>query len=148
MYRYLKRVEGAGTGKYIQFWNSKGLSNENITAPTTSDYSLNPQCYLGNKTRVAFKGSCLKQDKITYTHGRIVSIYIAYEISKNVNPIQDGLFRGCSQMGVGGGGWQKGPPFYKICHTYPTMMKLGRVITQPKEIQKIYESGDKTLEFC
>ena len=45
-----------------------------ILVPTTSDYSLNPQLsYLGNKTRVEFKGSCLKQDKIRYTHRKIVN---------------------------------------------------------------------------
>ena len=42
-YGYFKRVIGVGTGNYIYFWKSKGLSDENITAPTTSDYSLNPQ---------------------------------------------------------------------------------------------------------
>ena len=41
MYRYFKRVAGVGTGNYIYFWKSKGLSNENITAPTTNYYSLN-----------------------------------------------------------------------------------------------------------
>ena len=30
----------------------------------------------------------------------------------------------------------------KICHTYPTTMKLGTVIPYPKKIQKIYESRD------
>ena len=66
-------------------WKSKELSGENITAPA-SYYSLNPQLnYLGNKTRVEFKGSCLKQDKITYTHGNIGNIYIVYEISKSFN---------------------------------------------------------------
>ena len=44
MYRYFKRVAGVGTGNYIYFGKSKGLSDENITAPTTS--------YPGNKTRV------------------------------------------------------------------------------------------------
>ena len=69
-------------------WKSKELSDENIAAPA-SYYSLNPQLnYLGNKTRVEFKGSCLKQDKITYTHGKIVKIYIVYEISTNFNIIQ------------------------------------------------------------
>ena len=69
MCRYFKRVAGVDSGIYIYFWKSKGLSDENITAPTTSDYSLNPQLsYLGNKTRVEFKGSCLELDKITYTH--------------------------------------------------------------------------------
>ena len=47
------------------FWKSKGLSNENITAPTTNDYKLNPQLsYYGTKTRVWFDGSCLK---VTFT---------------------------------------------------------------------------------
>ena len=64
--------------------STKGLSDENITAPTTTDHSLNPQLsYLCTKTRVEFKGSCLKQSKITYYHGKIVNIYIVYEISKN-----------------------------------------------------------------
>ena len=47
-----------------------GLSDENITAPAASDYSLSTQLsYLGTKIRLEFKGSCLKQDKITYDHG-------------------------------------------------------------------------------
>ena len=50
MYRYFKRIAGFGTGNYIYFWKSRGLSDENITAPTRSDYSLNPQLsYLGTK---------------------------------------------------------------------------------------------------
>ena len=60
--------------------------DENITAPTTSDYSLNPQLsYYGTNTREEFKGSCLKQDKITYNHGKVVNNYIVYEISNNNN---------------------------------------------------------------
>ena len=74
---------GVGTGNYIYFWKSKGLSDENITAPTTSDYKLNPKlnCF-GTKTRVEFRGSSLKQDKITFTHEKIVNIYIVYELDK------------------------------------------------------------------
>ena len=50
MLRYFKRITGVGTGNYIYFWKSKGLSDENTTAPTTSNYSLNPQLsYLGTK---------------------------------------------------------------------------------------------------
>ena len=60
------------------------MSDENITAPATVDYSLNPQLsHLNTKTRVKFKGTCLKQDKITYDHEKIVNIYIVYETSKN-----------------------------------------------------------------
>ena len=48
------------------------------------------------------------------------------------NPIQDELFRG---MGEGG---NKKAPLPKICHAYPTMMKLGTIIPYLKKIQKIY----------
>ena len=54
--------------KYISLWKSKGLSDENIIAPTTSDYKL--------------RGSCLEQDKITFNHGKIANIYIVYELDK------------------------------------------------------------------
>ena len=37
--------------------------------------------YIGNKTRVKFDGGSLKQDKITFTHGKIINIYIVYEIN-------------------------------------------------------------------
>ena len=62
------------------------MSDENITAPNSGDYSLNPQLsYLRTKTRAKLKGSCLKQDKITYTHRKRVNIYIVYEISNSSN---------------------------------------------------------------
>ena len=62
---------------YISSWKSKGLSAESIKPPTTSDNSLTPTLsYYGTKTRVKFTGSCLKQPKISYTHGTIVKIYI------------------------------------------------------------------------
>ena len=43
MYQYFKRGIGVGSGNYIYFWKSNGLSDKNITAPTTSDFNLNPQ---------------------------------------------------------------------------------------------------------
>ena len=61
-----------------------------------------------------------------------------------INPIQDGVLTdGVEGRGVG----QKGP-FPKICHTYPTMMKLGTVIPYLKKFQKLYESHDTPLGFC
>ena len=36
----------------------------------------------------------------------------------------------------------------KICHTYPSMMKLGTVIPYLKKIRKIYKPCDTSLEFC
>ena len=42
---------------------------------------------MDTKIRVRFSGSCLRQDKIAYTHGKIANIYIVYEINKKDNTI-------------------------------------------------------------
>ena len=65
----------------------------------------------------------------------------------SVNHIQVGSFWGCSRIGV-----QK-CPLPKICHTYPTMMKLyarnfSTVIPYLTKIQNIYKSRDKPIKFC
>ena len=52
-----------------------------------------------------------------------------------LNPIQYGLFRDCSRMCVWGGGGGKKDPLPKICHAYPTMMKIDSY-TLPKEDPK------------
>ena len=84
MYKYFK----TDNSYYISSWTSKRLSTESITPPSAANnfltLSLN---YLGTKKRVKFSGSCLKQDKITYTHGKIVNIYIVYEINKKDNTV-------------------------------------------------------------
>ena len=40
------------------------------------------------------------------------------------------------------------PPFPKICHTFPAMMKPGTVILYQTKIQKMYESRDTPLDLC
>ena len=71
---------------YISSWKSKGLSAESIKPPTTSDNSLTPALnYYGNKVRVKFTGSCLKQQKISNTHLNIVNIYIVYELGASTS---------------------------------------------------------------
>ena len=78
--RYFKLITNT---KYISSWQSKGLSDETIKPPATSDNSLNPKVsYYGTKARLEFRGSCLKQDKSTFNHGKIVNIYIVYELDK------------------------------------------------------------------
>ena len=34
---------------------------------------------------VKFNGSCLKQDKITFNHGKTINIYIVYDLKSNLN---------------------------------------------------------------
>ena len=60
---------------YISSWKSKGLSDETIKPPVISDNSLTRLIdYLGNKKRIRFTESCLKQPKLQYTHRKIVNI--------------------------------------------------------------------------
>ena len=67
-------------------WKSKRLFDETIKPPSTSNKMLNPSLdYVGTKARVKFNEHFLKQEKITFNHGKIVNIYIVYEIEKNVN---------------------------------------------------------------
>ena len=75
---------------------SKGLSAESIKPPTTSDYSLTPLLnYYGTKTRVKFTGSCLKQPKILYTHGKVVNIYIVSEFGASSSHENDPTLKHC-----------------------------------------------------
>ena len=55
-------------------------------------------------------------------------------------------FSGLLTDGDGEGG--KKAPLSKICHTYPTTMKLDTLISYLKKIQKLYESRDTSPEFC
>ena len=63
MYRYFKRIADVGSGDYVHYWKSKGLSDENITAHSAPNNFLNPSLeFLGSKLRVRFSRSCLKQN--------------------------------------------------------------------------------------
>ena len=68
MYSYFKKIGNTGR---ISSGKSKGLSDEIIKPPATSDNSLAPSLrFIDTKTRVKFDGGCLKQDNITCTHGK------------------------------------------------------------------------------
>ena len=54
----LKKI---GNINHISSWKSKGLSNESIKPSSVPNNILNPSLsYIGTKTRVELKGSCLK----------------------------------------------------------------------------------------
>ena len=83
MDRYFKIIAGVGNGRYSYYWQSKGLSDKKISSIRASNYTVTPFLdYYGTKTRVEFSESCLEQDKIMYTHLKVVNIYIVYEIKK------------------------------------------------------------------
>ena len=78
MHKYIKTIANT---KYISEWKSKGLFDESIKSFPTSYNSLTPLIdYYGYKIRLKFNRSILRQPKVLYTHGKVVNIYIIYEL--------------------------------------------------------------------
>ena len=62
MYGCFKKI---GSADHTLEWKSKGLSDEIIKPPTTSNNSLTPKLsYFGNKTGVKFNRICLNKIKL------------------------------------------------------------------------------------
>ena len=96
MGKYFKLNSVVGAIDRVLSWQSKGISNESIKTPATSNNSLTPELnYYGTKTRVKFIRSCLKQSKISYTHGKVVNIYIVYELAASNSHDSDLTIKNC-----------------------------------------------------
>ena len=79
VYRYFKTFNANDSN--ILSWKSKGLSDESIKPPSKSNKMLNPSvncvCTIA---RAETNRDCLKQESISFDHGKTVNIYIVYEI--------------------------------------------------------------------
>ena len=63
---------------------------------TTSNYGFNPELsYYGTKTRIQFIGSCLRQPNVTFTHKKVVNIYIVYELRASSSHTNDPTIKNC-----------------------------------------------------
>ena len=75
---------------------SKGISNESIQPPTTSNNSLNPRLRCKDtKIKAQFTGNCLKQPKFTFNHKKVVNIYIVYELGTSSSNVNDPTIKNC-----------------------------------------------------
>ena len=80
-------------GKYLKIaytnniiilsWQSKGLNDLEISSIKSNNYLLNPRTdqYDTGKIRIRFDGSFLNWFPPSILHGKIVNIYIVYEIT-------------------------------------------------------------------
>ena len=60
--KYFKLNSVVDAADYVLSWQFKGLSNESIKPPTTTNNSLTPELnYYGTKTKIKITKSCLKQ---------------------------------------------------------------------------------------
>ena len=62
------------------------MSNEIIKTSTTPNNSVAPKLrYTGKRMYAKFNVRCLKQDKITFSLGKTVNIYIIHDLKSNLN---------------------------------------------------------------
>ena len=91
--RYIKLVANE---LYVSSWISKGLSVETIAPLVTSDKSLKPlNDYVGDKIRLKYNESCLKQPKLYCNHGTVVNICIAYGLGASGSNDSDPTLKNC-----------------------------------------------------
>ena len=96
MGKYFKLNSVVGVIDRVLSWQSKGLSNESIKPPTTSNNSSNPRLsYNDTKIKVQFTGSCLKQPRFTFTHKKVVNIYVVYELGASSSNVNDLTIKNC-----------------------------------------------------
>ena len=100
MRKYFKLSSVAGVIDHVLSWQSKGISNESMKSPTTSNYGLNPKLSYYRTKTIQLIRSCLKQPNFTFTHQKVVNIYIVYELRASSSHINDStlkkLFIWCS----------------------------------------------------
>ena len=96
MGKYFKLNSVLKAADYVLSWQSKGLSNESIKPPTTTNDSLTPELnYYGTKIRVKFTRSCLKICDHIFTHTKVVNIYIVYELAASSSHDSDPTIKNC-----------------------------------------------------
>ena len=96
MYKYFKVFFITQYVEYVSEQKSKGLSDEGIKAISASDNSFNPILgYYDTKIRVKLTGGYLKQPNTSYTHGKVVSIYIVYELVVSISNDSDPSLKNC-----------------------------------------------------
>ena len=78
VHRYLKNANS----NHICACKPTRMSGESIKLSVASNNSLIPALsYININIEAKFDGSCLKQDKGTFTHKKVVNIYIVFQIN-------------------------------------------------------------------
>ena len=95
---FKKIIDSTDNTVYVHCWQSKRLSDENLIAPGTNSNNDQAPLIQYHNTRIClqFSGGSLKQNKVTYSHGRTVNIHNAYRLSPHTAStdftIKNGLF--------------------------------------------------------
>ena len=97
MGKYLKIDYAAKIIDYILSWQSKALNSSEISSIKTNNYLLNPRTdqYDTSKLRLKFDGSFLNRFPPSIIRGKILNIYIVYEINSHYNDINYPTVENC-----------------------------------------------------
>ena len=76
------------------------MSNEKIDSTKTSNYDQSPRLVYNNaRIKLRFSRSILKQNKVTYSHGPMVNIYVVYRlITKSNDFVLENLLFGAVKL--------------------------------------------------
>ena len=85
------RVIATDNNTYVDYWQSNRVSNEKLNAPNTNTNNHQAPIlkYNGSTISLQFSGDCLKQNKVSYNHGKIVNIYCIYRLSPHTSSNTD-----------------------------------------------------------
>ena len=64
------------------YFEVDGVQNYLVFQPLKKYFKTVAGSYYSTKKRLEFRGSCLKQSKSKFNHGKIVNVYIVYELDK------------------------------------------------------------------
>ena len=92
MYRYFKAFSITQYAEYVSDGNLNDYLMKVLRRLLRLIITLS---YHNTKIRVKFNGGCLKQPKISYTHGTIVNIYIVYELGASGSNDNDPTLKNC-----------------------------------------------------
>ena len=96
MRKFFKLNSVFDTVDYVLSWQLKGLSNESIKPPATTNNILTPELnYYDTKTKIKFIWSCLKQSNHIFTHKKVVIIYIVCELAAPSSHNSDPTIKNC-----------------------------------------------------
>ena len=72
------------------------MPDESIKPPSTSNNGLASLIdYYGHKIRVKFNGSILRQPKVSYTHEKVVNIYIVDKLAGSSSHFDNPTLKNC-----------------------------------------------------
>ena len=77
----LEIFQKIANSNHASVWKSKELSYKSFKPAASNNSLASVLNHIHSKSKVKFDGSCIKQDKVTFTLKQVVNVYIVCEIN-------------------------------------------------------------------